>query len=192
MRIRRGRSLRAVLAGSLVLGTVVVGTTIVGAVPASATTPTIVNCNVPGVSLQTAINDAALAATLVVHGTCTGNFTISQNLTLQGSGTLSGTGSNGPVLIINNGIVAVNNLTIKNGDNTSVDAGGGIFNDRHTDPHEHHRVGQQHRLRRSHLQRYGATLTLTNSTLSGNTASTAAVPSSTTAACEHHEQHHVG
>ena len=79
------------LAGSLVFGTVVVGLVIGGEVPASATTPTAVNCNTGG-NLQTAINAAAPGATLIVHGTCTGNFTISQNLTLQGSGTLSGTG----------------------------------------------------------------------------------------------------
>ena len=117
MGICRGRSLRAVLAGSLVFGTVVVGSLIVGAVPTSATTPTVVNCTTGG-NFQTAITAAAPGSTIVVHGTCTGNFTISENLTLQGSGTLSGTGFNGPVLTINSGTVSVNNLTIKNGDNT--------------------------------------------------------------------------
>ena len=75
MGVRRGRSLRAVLAGSLVFGTVVVGLVIGGEVPASATTPTVVNCNTGG-NLQTAISAAASGATIVVHGTCTGNFTI--------------------------------------------------------------------------------------------------------------------
>ncbi len=144
MGVRGGRSLRAVLAGSLVFGTVVVGLAIGGEVPASATPTTVVNCNTGG-NLQNAINAAAPGSTLIVHGTCTGNFAISQNLTLQGSGTLSGTGYAGePVLAITSGTVSLDNLTIKNGDNTSGYFGGGIFND-------------------------GA-LTLTNSTISGNTA----------------------
>ena len=93
--VLRGRSLRSVLAGSLVFGTVVVGLMVGGEVPASATPTTVVNCNTGG-NLQTAINGAASGSTLLVHGTCTGNFAIGENLTLQGSGTLSGTGSKGP------------------------------------------------------------------------------------------------
>ena len=136
MGVGPGRSLRAVLAGSLVFGSVVVG----GAVAASATTPTIVNCYADG-NLQAAITAASPGATLIVHGTCTGNFTIGDNLTLQGWGALSGTGTGGSVLTITSGTVSVNNLTIENADTGGV--GGGIDN-------------------------FG-TLTVTNSTLSDNT-----------------------
>ena len=169
MGIRRGRSLRAVLAGSLVLGTVVVGSVIVGAVPASATTPTVVNCNAGG-NLQNAITAAASGSTIVVHGTCTGNFTVGENLTLQGSGTLSGTGFYGPVLTINSGTVSVNNLTIKNGDNTSGYGGGGIFNGYGTLSLTNSTVsGNTATYDGGGIFNYG-TLTLTNSTVSGNSA----------------------
>ena len=150
MGIRRLRSVRAVLAGSLVFGSVVTAWVIGDAVPASATAPTIVKCNAGG-NLQTAINSALPGSTLIVHGTCTGNFTIAQNLTLQGSGTLSGTGHNGPVLTINSGTASVDNLTIENGIDTS-SVGGGIFNNGALDPQEQHRVGQHCYLWRRHLE----------------------------------------
>jgi predicted outer membrane repeat protein len=86
---------------------------------------TIVNCNAGG-NLQTAISNAPPGSTLIVHGTCTGNFTIGENLTLEGSGTLSGTGYSGSVLTISAGTAFLNNLTIENG-NTSGE-GGGIAN----------------------------------------------------------------
>ena len=142
MDVRRGRGLRAVLAGSLVFGTVVVALAIGGEVPASATPTTVVNCNTGG-NLQTAINAAVSGSALIVHGTCTGNFFIGENLTLQGPGTLSGTGYYQSVLAVGQyATVLLNNLTIENG---SSDEGGGITND--------------------------GTLTVKNSTVSGNSAS---------------------
>ena len=48
MGVRPGRSLWAVLAGSLVFASVVVGSLIGGGVAASAITPTTVNCNAGG------------------------------------------------------------------------------------------------------------------------------------------------
>ena len=146
MDVRRGRSLRAVLVGSLVSGSVVVGSVIGGAVPASATTPTIVNCSAGG-NLQAAITAALPGTTLVVGGTCTGNFYIDKSLTLSGPAVLDGGGiptTFGATLNVAAGTVVVNNLVIRNG--VGIDGlGGGVWN--------------------------GGQLTLNGSTVTNNTAS---------------------
>ncbi len=135
---------------------------------------TTVNCNAGG-NLQTAISNAPPGSTLIVHGTCTGNFTIGENLTLQGSGTLRGNGSSGPVLTNTGGTVSVNNLTIKNGDNTSGNPGnygGGILNYGTLTLTNSTVSGDTayYGLGGGIYSGYGTTLTLTNSTVSGNTA----------------------
>jgi len=107
---------------------------------------TAVNCPPYGAdSLQAAITAAAPGDTLSIKGTCTGNFTVAQNLTLQGAApgaTLNG-GAAGTTLSISGGaIVTVRALTITGG---SASDGGGINVD-------------------------FATLNLVNSTVTGNTA----------------------
>src|SRR5437899_2977513 len=78
-----------------------------------------------GADLQAAIDAAASGSTLHVKGTCTGQFTISKDLVLEGHGkraTLDG-GNAGPVLTIQEGsTVQVVRLTITHGD-TAFDGG---------------------------------------------------------------------
>jgi hypothetical protein len=133
----------------------------VGAVPAGAVTNA-VNCGTT--NLQTALNAAPSGATLVVHGTCTGNFTIAENLTLLGPATLSGADS-GIVLTINAGItVSLRNLTVQDGNDGIV---GGLQN-----------LGATTVTDSSFLDNAGggidneATLTVANSTVSGNSDAT--------------------
>ncbi len=153
MGIRRGRSLRAVLAGSLALGSMVVGSVVLGAVPASATTPTSLyvavgktgNCTTKGKacgSIQTAITTAEGATyngknviIKVAAGTYTENDTIAASslasLAVAGAGASSTTvsGNNGAeagtVFTVNSGTVSLSGLTITNGQGTN---GGGISN----------------------------------------------------------------
>jgi DUF971 family protein len=101
-------------------------------------------------NLQTKINAASPGDVLSIKGTCTGNFTISKNLTLQGSpsATLNGGGGGQTVMIPSGKTVALTNLTVTGGHAMGMGAtgsGGGIFS----------------------LQ---ATLTLTNCLVTGNTA----------------------
>jgi hypothetical protein len=82
--------------------------------PAVAATTSVV-C--PGQNLQTAISGAAPGDTILVSGTCTGNFTVGKNLTISGdpSGTLNG-GATGTVLTVMSGVTAsVDHLTVTNG-----------------------------------------------------------------------------
>ena len=145
MSAHRGRSLRAALVGSLVLGAVALGLVVGGSVPASATTPIIVNCSAGG-DLQAAINSAASCAALVVSGTCTGNFYIDKDLTLSGPAVLDGGGvptTYGTTLNVMGGTVVLNKLVIQDG--VGIDGlGGGLWN--------------------------GGQLTLNDSTVSNNTA----------------------
>ena len=123
-------------AGTLLAGLAVALT----APPASASTE--VTC--PHDNLQAAINAAAPGATIEVSGTCTGTFTITKDLTIQGqpATTLDG-GGTGIVVTVDQGATAVlHSLTIQHGDGF---IGGGIFN--------------------------GGAVTLEDSTVSGNTAS---------------------
>jgi hypothetical protein len=168
MGARRGRSLRALLAGSLVVGVVVVGSVVVDSVPASASTPVSLyvavggagDCTIPANacgSIHTAINTAQGGAyngdnvTInVAAGTYTENDSISasslNSLTLAGAGasttTVNGNQA-GSVLTVSNGSVTISGLTIENG-STRNGTGGGIFN--------------------------GGTLTVTDSTIRDNDA----------------------
>jgi hypothetical protein len=56
------------------------------AAPAAASPINLVDCNANHHALQPAIDGAAQGETLLVTGTCTGPFTISNNLTLNGIG----------------------------------------------------------------------------------------------------------
>jgi hypothetical protein len=106
-----GAAASLVLTGSLALTT---------ATPAAASPPAItVHC--PG-DLQGAINNAAPGSTLVVDGTCVGNFYIWKDLTVVGPATLDGNGA-GLTLSVT-GTVVLNDLTIENGNGF----GGGLWN----------------------------------------------------------------
>ncbi|MER6736507.1 hypothetical protein [Streptomyces puniciscabiei] len=97
---------------------------LVSAVPAQAAQVIRVRC--PTDNLQTAIDSAPPGSTLLVFGTCTGNFTISKNLTLIGYGaTLDGNNS-GPVVTVTPGVQAqLTTLTITHGRGPGVGFGGG-------------------------------------------------------------------
>jgi hypothetical protein len=85
------------------------------------------DCTNPAVNLQSVIDSAAPADTIVVLGTCIGQFTIIRSLTLAGGfgGTLDGNGT-GTALTVNVAapdVVTVNSLGITNG---SAPTGGGV------------------------------------------------------------------
>jgi|SRR5580704_369754 hypothetical protein len=134
-RVVRGRwaqaATAAVLAGTAALA---------GAVPAAASPMNLVDCNVNHNALQPAIDSAAKGETLLVTGTCTGPFTISNNLTLDGIGqaVLDGNQAGRTVTVGSGVLVRLDHLIITNGI-------GGINNQ--------------------------GTLTVSDSTVSGNTAS---------------------
>ena len=110
---------------------------------AYAATAITVDCTANPSALASALANASDGDTLAIQGTCKGIFEISHNLTLAGSGgaTLDGQGA-GTVLTIDAGnTVAISNLAITGG---SDPAAGGIRN--------------------------AGTLTLANSTVSGNSA----------------------
>jgi hypothetical protein len=130
----------AVLAGAAALA---------GAVPAAASQANLVDCNANHNALQPAIDGAAKGGTLLVTGTCTGPFTISNDLTIEGIGqaVLDGNQSGRTVtvgsgalvrlddLIITDGIGGINNqgtLTVAgstvSGNTASNGPGGGINN----------------------------------------------------------------
>jgi len=121
----------AVLAGAAALA---------GAVPAAASPANLVDCNINHNALQPAIAAATAGETLLVSGTCTGPFTISKNLTLDGIGpaVLDGNAAARTVTVGTGASVRLNHLMITNGI-------GGINNQ--------------------------GTLTVLDSTVSGNTAS---------------------
>jgi hypothetical protein len=97
--------------------------------------------------LGTAIAQAEAGDTIKVIGTCHGNFAIDKDLSLAGrasekqAATLDGNQSGSVLTISGHVTVAINNLTITHG---AADAGAGILN--------------------------SGTLSLTNSTVSGNTS----------------------
>jgi len=120
-----------------------------GAVPAAASQANLVDCNANHNALQPAIDGAAKGGTLLVTGTCTGPFTISNDLTIEGIGqaVLDGDQSGRTVtvgsgalvrlddLIITDGIGGINNqgtLTVAgstvSGNTASNGPGGGINN----------------------------------------------------------------
>jgi hypothetical protein len=124
------------------------GASMAAATPVVAPTATTVDCSTGG-TLQQAINSASPGDTLHVSGTCYGNFTVSNNLTIIGPATLDGQGS-GVVFSVGIGAnVTLEDLIVQNGCACSTVGGtnlggGGIDN-----------VG---------------TLTLENSTVQDNTA----------------------
>ncbi|MEU0375130.1 hypothetical protein ABZ070_34105 [Streptomyces sp. NPDC006283] len=94
-----------------------------GASPAAA--QTLVNC--PTQNLQTAINAAAPGSTLVIRGTCVGNFTVAKNLRLVGFGTavLDGNGAGTTLTVNGPSTVQINSLTLVDGVGS---VGGGLHN----------------------------------------------------------------
>ena len=116
--------------------------------PAHAASAIPVDCTTDSSALAVALMSATDGDTLAIQGTCKGTFEIAHSLTLAGNGgaTLDGQGA-GTVLTIDAGTtVAVNNLAITGGhtDTANNSVAGGIQN--------------------------SGTLTLTNSTVYGNTA----------------------
>ena len=135
---------RVVAAGSLVAALVLVWT-----VPAEAAA--LVDCNANPLALQPAIDAASPGSTLSISGTCLGTFTVSKNLTLKGAPAALDAQGGGTTLTVSSGKVELIGLMITGG--TGTDAcppsggcfqGGGILN-------------------------FG-TLTVTRSTISGNSA----------------------
>jgi hypothetical protein len=116
-----------------------------GVAPAGAS-PVGITVHCPADNLQTAINAAPTGSTLLVDGTCTGNFYIGKNLTLSGPAILDGGGIEttfGATLNVAAGTVVLNHLVIQNG--VGIDGlGGGVWN--------------------------GGQLTLNHSTVTNNTA----------------------
>jgi hypothetical protein len=134
----------------LVAATVVAGLALVGAGQAGAATIT-VNCTADPNALASALASANDGDTLAITGTCKGTFEIGHSLTLAGSGgaTLDGQGAGTVVTVDAGRTVAIGNLTITGGSSSASTAVGGIEN-------------------------FG-TLTLTNSSVSGNSASSSFV-----------------
>jgi len=100
-----------------------------GAAPAGANAAGItVNC--PADNLQGAINAAPAGSTLLVSGTCTGNFYVNKDLTLSGPAILDGGGvptTYGTTLNVMAGTVVLNDLVIRDG--VGIDSlGGGLWN----------------------------------------------------------------
>jgi len=117
--------------------------------PASAASTITVDCAADSSALASALMSAADGDTLAIQGTCKGTFEIAHSLTLAGSAgaTLDGQGAGTVVTVDAGNTVAISNLTITGGNGISA---GGILNK-------------------------GA-LTLTNSTMSGNSATPARSP----------------
>jgi fibronectin-binding autotransporter adhesin len=85
-----------------------------------------VNC--PGQSLQAKINSAPAGSTLLVHGTCVGNFVLKKNLTLAGNptATLDGDQAGTTLRIVATPTVHLSHLTVTDG---LAPNGGGILAD---------------------------------------------------------------
>src|SRR5262249_29139797 len=120
-----------------------------GVESASAATTIAVDCAANSGALASALASAADGDTLAIEGTCKGTFEIAHSLTLSGSAgaTLDGQGA-GTVLTVDAGnMVAIDDLTITGGNGSSA---GGILNT--------------------------GTIALTDSTVSGNTATPGSSP----------------
>jgi hypothetical protein len=139
MRFFRSRVLVVTAIASLMAG----GFLAVSDVASAGASPAGITVHCPTDNLQTAINAAAPGSTLLVDGTCTGNFSIQKDLTLSGPAILDG-GGIGVTLGVGPGTVVLNDLVIQNG--VGIDGlGGGVWN--------------------------GGQLTLNRSTVTHNTAS---------------------
>ena len=142
--------------------------------PANAAAIT-VNCTADPNALNVALTTASDGDTLSIQGTCKGTFEIARNLTLAGSdgATLDGQGS-GTVLTVDVGkTVAISDLTITRGNGPEA---GGILNDgtlaltNSTIRGNSATVASFRNIAGGILNEHGASLTLANSTVSGNTA----------------------
>jgi hypothetical protein len=114
--------LRTVLAGAIAVAASAVTLLSPGAAVSASI---VVACN-GGTNLQAAIDTAAPGATLLVSGTCVGNFAIEgKTLTIAGSpvATLDGAGA-GSVLRIEESTVSLDRLIVTRG--SSAEGGGGI------------------------------------------------------------------
>jgi uncharacterized repeat protein (TIGR01451 family) len=117
--------------------------------PAFAASTIAVDCAADPSALATALASVSDGDTLAIQGTCKGTFELAHSLTLAGSagGTLDGQGA-GTVLTIDAGyLVAIRDLTVTGGNGSTA---GGILNN--------------------------GTLTLTDSTVSGNTSTPGTSP----------------
>ena len=106
------------------------GSLAVSGVVAAAATPAGITVHCPTDNLQNAINAAPPGSTLLVDGTCTGNFYIDNNVTLSGPATLDGGGvptMYGTTLNVISGTVVLNNLVIQDGVGIN-GLGGGVWN----------------------------------------------------------------
>jgi hypothetical protein len=131
------RTLRTVLAGSLVFGSVLTGAVIGGATPASAATVTVTNCNDSGTgSLRQAIADAAPGdtVTFALAPVCStislaSTLTITNSIDIMGPGaailSVDGGGSVRDFLVSSGSSPTISGITIKGG---SGSFGGGIYN----------------------------------------------------------------
>lgn len=100
---------------------------VVGALPAGAATIDVYCPPYGADNLQTAITGAAPGSTLAIHGTCTGNFTVNKNLTLQGvtaGASLNGNAAGTTLTVSTGATVKIQTLAITNG--LTAAHGGGI------------------------------------------------------------------
>ncbi|MFH9721912.1 hypothetical protein ACH4M4_02955 [Streptomyces sp. NPDC017254] len=116
-----------------------------GAAPAVAGSVAPVDCRGNPAALRAAVGSAVPGATLLVSGTCTGPFVVEKDLTLIGLGAavLDGAQAGSVVTVSGDVRVRLHTLTLTNGAGGD---GGGIYNN------------------------FGATVTLTASTVRDNTA----------------------
>ena len=82
--------------------------------------------NCPGDNLRTAIAAASPGDTLLIAGTCAGNFTVTKSLTLQGSpsATIDDKGTGRPLTIAAGTTVTLTNLTVTGGNAAGVGPAG--------------------------------------------------------------------
>jgi Right handed beta helix region len=135
-------------------------------------------------SLQEAVDASVAGDTLFVKGTCVGNSTIDKDLTLTGVDnkafglpTLDGSGFDDSVLVISGGVTAtVSNITIANGDASAIAGvrysgfGGGIRNFGSLTLAHSTVTGSTSSSQPNAIAQLGASLTLTDSSVSGNEA----------------------
>jgi len=126
MRFFRSRVLFVAAMASLMAG----GALAVSDVAPAGASPAVIRVHCPADNLGAAINAATAGSTLLVDGTCTGNFYIDKALTLSGPAILDGGGIQttfGATLNVAAGTVVLNDLTIQDG--VGIDGlGGGIWN----------------------------------------------------------------
>jgi hypothetical protein len=118
MFIAIGRAVRCRRSARAAAATVLAGTAaLAGVVPAAASPANLVDCNISHNALQPAIDAATAGQTLLVTGTCTGPFTISNSLTLDGIGraVLDGNAAGRTVTIGSGASVRLDHLMITNG-----------------------------------------------------------------------------